>query len=279
MKPVEPVFTVDLFPELGTQLLTLLRSLPLEDWEKPTSCAPWTVRDLVAHLLDGNIRRLSFQRDRLPPLQAEEDVTTFAGLVSYLNRLNSEWSRAARRISPALLIDLLSLTDQQLYQFFKTLPDHEPAMYPVAWAGDEVSPNWFDIAREFTEKWIHQQHIREALDAPALTSRKWLYPVLDICLRALPYTYRSHVAQDGTLLSFSITGEAGGDWSLLRQEGMWRLNTGKSDEAVSTVSLNQDTAWRLFSKGLSEEAARRQVRIEGDPILGAGIFQLVSIMA
>jgi hypothetical protein len=212
-------------------------------------------------------------------LQVEGEVTTFAGLVSYLNRLNAEWIRAAKRTSPALLIDLLSLTDQQLYQFFKTLPDHDPAMYPVAWAGDTVSPNWFDIAREFTEKWIHQQHIREALGVSGLTSRKWLHPVLDICLRALPHTYRYHAAPDGTRVSFSITGDAGGDWSLLRLGGAWRLYTGKSEGAVALVSLDQDTAWRLFSKGLSEGAARRQVRIEGDPNLGAGIFQLVSVMA
>jgi hypothetical protein len=200
-------------------------------------------------------------------------------LVSHLDRLNAEWIRAAKRISPLLLVDLLSLTDQQLCQFFKTLPGHEPAIYPVTWAGDVVSPNWFDIAREFTEKWIHQQHIREALGVPGLTTRKWLFPVLDICLRALPYTYRSHSAQDGTLVSFCITGEAGGDWSLLRQEGMWRLYTGKSEGAMASVSLSQDTAWRLFSKGLSEEAAEALVRIKGDRMLGAGIFQLISIMA
>jgi hypothetical protein len=43
--------------------------------------------------------------------------------------------------------------------------------------------------------------------------------------------------------------------------------------------LDQDTAWRLFSKGLSPEAARPHVQIEGDEALGSRILQMVSIMA
>ena len=40
-----------------------------------------------------------------------------------------------------------------------------------------------------------------------------------------------------------------------------------------------DLAWRLFTKGVSPEAARTQVRIKGDEGLGARVLELVSIMA
>ncbi len=33
---------------------------------------------------------------------------------------------------------------------------------PVSWAGPEPAPVWLDVAREFTERWHHQQHIRAA---------------------------------------------------------------------------------------------------------------------
>ena len=54
MKPVEPIDTVDLFPPLHNALLTLLRNLSDEDWHKPTVARLWTVKDIVAHLLDDD---------------------------------------------------------------------------------------------------------------------------------------------------------------------------------------------------------------------------------
>ncbi len=84
----------------------------------------------------------------------------------------------------------LEMTDPLLYQHFKALPPFEPAGVSVAWAGEAQSFNWFDIAREYTEKWLHQQHIREAVSRPVLAERRWLHPVLDTFMRALPYTYR-----------------------------------------------------------------------------------------
>jgi hypothetical protein len=33
----------------------------------------------------------------------------------------------------------------------------------VAWAGEAESKNWFHVARDYSEKWHHQQQIREAV--------------------------------------------------------------------------------------------------------------------
>jgi hypothetical protein len=68
MRPVEPIHTVELIVELHAELLRLLHSLAPADWTRPTVAAPWTVHDLVAHLLDTSIRRLAFQRDGLAPM-------------------------------------------------------------------------------------------------------------------------------------------------------------------------------------------------------------------
>lgn len=120
------------------------------------------------------------------------------------------------------MIELLELTDHHFYHHFKSLAPDEPAKITVAWAGNSLPPNRFDIAREYTEKWHHQQHIREAVGKPLLTERKWLFPVLDTFMRGLPHAYRNMEATDGTSISILITGEAGGEWSLVR-EGKWNL--------------------------------------------------------
>jgi uncharacterized protein (TIGR03083 family) len=279
MKPVAPIHTVELFPNLSAELLTVLRNLSADDWAKPTACDPWTVKDVAAHLLDTAIRRLSFHRDRLPLLPPDSPINNYADLVNFLDRLNADWVKAMQRVGPNLLLDFLELSEQQLTLFFQTLPPDAPAFFSVAWAGEAESRQWFDIAREYTERWLHQQHIREAVGQPLLVSRKFMFPVLDAFMRALPHTYNSVEAAVGVTLSVSITGEAGGDWSLVRQNNTWHLFSGSSPTTAASVRLDQDTAWRLFSKGLSPEAARPHLQIAGDESLGSRILQMVSIMA
>src|SRR5207248_9929338 len=86
----------------------LLRRLGPDDWTRPTVCKGWAVRDIASHLLDVEIRRLSFSRDRYDPPRPESPVTSNSDLVQFLNRLNADWIRAAGRISPGVLLDLLS---------------------------------------------------------------------------------------------------------------------------------------------------------------------------
>lgn len=287
MNPVEPIFTVELFPGLSTELLGVLKSLPSDAWDLPTACADWSVKDVAAHLLGGNLGRLSFGRDRLKHPRLGALSMDYEALVQAIDRQNAEWVSIAQRFSYPLLVDFVELTDPQLYQYFRALPPFEPSGPAVAWAGDSQSPNWFDIAREYTEKWLHQQHIREAVGRPVLAERKWLFPVLDTFLRALPHTYRSLEAADGTAIGFQITGEAGGDWWLRREQAAWRLYAGQAAGAAARVSLDQDTAWRLFTKGyrpgyrpgLRPETAQSGIQFEGDAALGMRILQMVAIMA
>lgn len=278
LRPVGPVFLIELFPGLHAELRTLLRGMSGADWERPTACTLWSVKDIVAHLLDSALRRLSYGRDGVHP-SPDRSIASYRDLVDHLNHLNAEWVAAARRLSPPVLMSLLELAEPHLHAFFQSLDPHAPAAFGVAWAGEEVSPNWFDIGREYTERWLHQQQIREAVGAPGLSQRKWLYPALDIFVRALPFTYHGTDAEQGRSIRFEIRGEAGGVWTLLRAAEGWGLFAGSDRGSATQVSLDQETAWKLFSKELSGDAARRNVRIEGDLALGRPVLNAVAVMA
>jgi hypothetical protein len=237
------------------------------------------VKDVAAHLLDSDVRRLSYQRDKAPMVPSESPVESYRDLVDFLNRLNADWIRAARRISPRLLIDFLEVTGAQVCELFKSLDPFAPALFGVAWAGEQESQNWFDIAREYTEKWHHQQQIRDAVGAPALTNRKWLFPALDTFLRGLPHTYRETQADEGLSVVFIIAGEAGGAWTLRREDGAWSLYTGEGEGASCEVRMDQDAAWRLLTKGLSQEEAAARIEIIGDNRLGKPILGMLAVMA
>jgi uncharacterized protein (TIGR03083 family) len=277
-QPIAPVFLVDLFPGLHAELMALLRGLAPADWSRPTACALWSVKDIAAHLLDGSVRRLSFGRDGLNPVP-DMPISGYSDLVAYLNRLNAEWTAATRRLSPPLLIDLLDFTGRQVHAFFQSLDPHAPALFPVAWAGENVSPNWFDIGREYTERWLHQQQIREAVGAPGLTARRWLHPTLDIFVRALPFAYRGVEAASGTSIRIEIGGEAGGVWTLVRLSQDWRLFVGSNAQADAKVTLDQETAWKLFSKGLDPDSRERRVEIQGERRLGQPVLGSLAVMA
>jgi uncharacterized protein (TIGR03083 family) len=278
LSPVGPVFLVDLLPGLHNQMMNLLRGLAPTDWGRPTACTLWSVKDIAAHLLDGSLRRLSFGRDRLEATPVPVPVS-YAELVAYLNRLNAEWVAAARRLSSRILMDLLDSTAPQVHAFLRSLDPHAAALFPVAWAGEDSSPNWFDIGREYTERWLHQQQIREAVGAPGLTGREWLAPTLDIFMRALPFTYRDVAAATGQVVRFDIEGEAGGVWTLIRENAGWRLFTGSDGTPGARVSLGQETAWKLFSKGLTRDRARATIRIDGKQQLGEPVFSSLAVMA
>ena len=278
LTPMQPVFLLDRFARLHTELMSLLRDLSPNDWSRPTACALWSVKDIVAHLLDSSIRRLSFGRDRLPSTP-DTPISNYADLVRYLNRLNAEWVTASRRLSPQVLLDLLDFTAGQVHAFFRSLDPHTPALFPVAWAGEDVSSNWFDIGREYTERWLHQQQIREAVGAPGLTGREWLHPTLDVFVRALPFTYRQVEASPGRSVRFEILGDAGGVWTLVREATGWELFNGSGNDPDAVVRLDQETAWKLFSKGLDQPAARKRVQIEGNSLLGEPVLGSLAVMA
>jgi uncharacterized protein (TIGR03083 family) len=276
--PLTPIYLVDRFPPLHAELTRLLRGLGAEDWDRPTSCALWSVKDIVAHLLDTCLRQLSFGRDGAAPPPGRS-IEGFADLVSYLNQLNAEWVTASRRLSPPVLVELLDDSEPRLHRYLASLDPMAVARFGVAWAGESSSPVWFDIGREYTERWLHQQQIREAVDAPGLTGREWLFPALEMFVRALPHSYRAVTAAPGRMVRLDIEGEAGGTWTLEKKPEGWLLLGGAADNPDARITMDQDVAWKLFSKGLSRDAARSRIRLEGDPRLGEPILNALAVMA
>jgi uncharacterized protein (TIGR03083 family) len=277
MRPVEPIHVAERFAPLHAELIALLAGLSDEEWTRPAA-KRWTVRDVAAHLLDGDVRQLSFRRDGMPPPPPDRPIAGPGDFVGFLDHINAVWVDAARRISPRLLVELHAMTGPEVARLFEGLDPHGPALFPVAWAGEETSPGWMDTAREYTERWHHQQQIRDAAGRAPLTGREWLHPVLDTFVRALPHGYRGTRADEGTAVLVAVAGEAGDDWTLLREGGRWTLHAGPPPRPAATVTMDADTAWRLFTKGLSREEAERRVRIEGERRLGEPTLGTLAIM-
>jgi len=259
--------------------MALLERLKAADWARPTLAGAWAVRDIAAHLLDGDLRRLSLQRDRHSLRPPDEPFAGEADLVAFLNGLNADWVKVARRMSPRVLLDLLKTTGPQISALFASLDPDGPALLPVSWAGESSSKHWFDVGREYTERWHHQQQIRLAVDAAPLDEPRWLKPVIDLSVRALPHRYAGVPAPEGSRVQVEIHGSSGGTWSLVREGAGWRLFAGTGGAPpVARVSLDEKTAWRIFFKARPDEIAS-QIALEGRSDLGQAFLTAWAVMA
>ena len=269
------ILVADRFPALRAKLLDLLAGLSREDWDRPTTASLWSVKDVCAHLLGGDVAIISGRRDqfRLPGPIIRNDPE----LIAFIDGLNAEWVQAARRISPQLLREFLTVTGPVVEKCFASL-DPLALNGAVSWAGPEPAPVWFDIAREFTERWHHQQQIRDATGRPPLYDPYFLAPVLDAFVRALPHNFRRIESPIGTTVLLSISGDAGGTWFIQRQLNRWLLLLNSPVQPLARVIIPQDAAWRLFTKGLTEEEARSRSIVTGDNLLAGPIFSTVAII-
>jgi uncharacterized protein (TIGR03083 family) len=271
------VVVTQLFQPERASLLELLASLGAEQWQAPTVCPGWSVKDVALHLLGDDIGLLSRHRDGVATADASREPGGFQELVACLDRLNQTWVEAARRISPRLLCELLAFTGEATWRYLASL-DPSAVEARVSWIGPDPVPNWLDVAREYTERWTHQQQIRDAVGVPGLKQAEFTAPVLATFVHALPRAFAGAPAPAGTTVEVAVGGQGGGRWVLTRTPNGWHLAAGAAAEPVARVALDAETAWRLWNKGIGPAAAEAGVSISGDRALGRRVLDAVAII-
>jgi uncharacterized protein (TIGR03083 family) len=275
------------FRPVSRELVALLRELAPADWQRPTLAGSWRVRDVTSHVVDTICRRLSFHRDGLTPPPPRQPIANEQDFVAFINSLNKDWVEATERLSPRVLTDLFERVSGDLADFIEALPLDAPALFPVSWAGEQQSAGWFDVGREFTELWHHQQQIRLAVGARPLANSRYLHAVIAIAIRGLPHAYRAVQAPDGTSVTLLVDGEAGGEWTLQRQATRWTLSSGHDPAATTTVRISDDNAWRLLfnaldvataSAALREPQASAALQVTGNAELARPLLQARSVI-
>ncbi len=252
----------------------MLTDLTPAEWALPTVCPGWDVHDVVAHVLHDHIRRISGTRDGYGGAVFENDET----LPAFLARANGEFVQAQRAASPRMLIDLLAFLGPQLDDVWAGMDLSAPAPLDVSWAQVESTPSpaWLDIAREFTEFWVHQQQIRDAVGRPGGDSPSLLGGVVSTFMLALPVALHGLDRPAGTVVELVVP--EFGQWRVVREDGRWSL-TDTPGDAAATVVLSADDLWRLGSRGISPEVARSRASITGDPELGVAVTSLLAVIA
>lgn len=273
---LQPVLCAHLLRRVDEKLIDLLNALAPNEWDLQTIAPLWKVRDVAAHLLDTAMRKLSLVRDSWHVETAR--VHSRQGVIVLVNRLNQEGVAVYRRLSPRLLTCLMQRVCQESASFHESLDPLAVAAFNVSWAGEDKSLNWFDTARELTERWHHQQQIRLATNRPGLMTPELYHPVLDCFVRGLPHAFRDVDAPVGTVVLLEISGDCGGRWCLAKGSTSWHLVRPLETEFASRVTMPQELAWRVFTKGINRQSVRAQINIDGNQDLGEKVLELTAIV-
>jgi hypothetical protein len=236
------------------------------------------VRDVVAHLVDLMLRRVSFHRDGMMPPPPGRPIGSERDFVDFINGLNAEWVGAARRLSPRVLTDLFDKASRDLADWFESLTLEAPALFGVSWAGEQQSEGWFDVGREFVELWHHQEQVRLAVGAASLRDPRYLRATLEIAVRGLPHAYRDAAARAGEAVVLDIGGPAGGVWTLTRDADRWTLHAGEPPAATTRVRVSDVNAWRLLFNALARQPDAKAVIVEGRRDLATPLLQARAVI-
>lgn len=249
-----------LFARERDLLLALLGSLSDEDWHRATPCPGWNVLGLACHLLGDDLGLLARRRDQYlgtPP----PDNLTEPQFIDWLDELQAEWVRAARRMSPRLVVELLGWTGPRLIDTLSA-EDLTVLAAGVSWAGPAPAPVWLDQLRELSEYWIHRQQLLAAMGKPVDLDVELLRPVLLGLRWAYPHRLSQAGLPPGTAVEIGIGDPINETWVLHADRG-WRFGDDRREHVIATASLTADQAWRLLTNNLSQPAD--ELDISGDP--------------
>jgi uncharacterized protein (TIGR03083 family) len=249
VEPKPPRAFAPLFRLERSRLLEVFKSLGALDWNRPTPCPGWSVLGLASHLVGDDLSFLAWQRDdhrgTPPPDGLDED-----GFTRWLDDLQIEWVRAARRLSPRLVVELLASLDDQIADLV-AIQDPSEVTATVSWASASHVPVWLDHARELSERWIHRQQILQSLGRAADLRPDLAEPVLDGLRWAYPYRLRSLRRSTGSTVVIAITGpELEHTWSLVFTGEVWEFRGSTGRSPTAELRLTTDQAWRLLTNNL-----------------------------
>ncbi len=242
--------------------------LTAAEWNRPTDCPGWSVKDHVAHMIGTE----NMLRGVQPPTV---EVGNAPHVQNDFGKFNEQWVVAYRNQPGAeVLADFRNVTNARL--------DALRALSAEEWEKEGFTPEGRGPYRQFMEIrvfdcWYHDQDMREALDRPGFVDG----PVADLSLRkivakGLPYVVgKKAAAPPEATVVFEVMGEAPIVAAVgVPPEGRATLLDHVPASPTVRIDLDRRTFARLAGGRWSGGRARADgwVKVDGDAALGKRII-------
>lgn len=188
---------VQAWRESADAIISLAAELDEADWDRPTDCPGWTVKDVVAHLAHLESELCHTEQNESFESGAGEVVSAYteAGVADRRDRTPEEVT--------AELAAAVELRSSQLTE----LPDDPTALAPVTPAG--VPWSWDTLLRNrVVDMWVHEQDIRRATRRPGGLDSTGAQVVVMTFSFAMPFVVGKRVkAPASSTIHWDVSGE------------------------------------------------------------------------
>ncbi len=244
---------------MHARLLAQLETFDADDWEKPTACTAWTVRDIVAHQAGAYAAFSSFAEFRrqyfIPPPKGRlpEDVINEIQIADRKNKTNAELISEIREKGPR------TITNRQRIPFFLralSLPRPDGSKLNFGYLLDVI----------FTrDAWMHQIDFARATNREMKLTREQDGRIVELVMRDVNTLLAPKLG--GRALVIELTGVAGGAWRI-------------GDSQTPHAAIQMDALdFNIYASGRFTYAqARAKAQIEGDRALAENLLRQISIL-
>jgi len=265
----EPI--VNVLAEAWDAIVELGNVLDAGEWDMPSECPGWTVRDVLSHMV-GTER--SLLGDPVPaPLSTPSHVHNEVGA------RNEGWVQSMRTLTgPEVLSAFAEVTSRRLVEL-RSWPSSR---------FEEVGPSPVGMVpyREFMrvrvmDCWIHEQDMRVATARPGHREGPAATLAIDRLASAMPFIVgKKAKAPDGSSVRFELTGSEPRRLDVAVLGGRAAMADAPESDPTAEVRMDLEVFWRLGCGRVTGEAARNAglVELRGDIELAEQVVDTMAFM-
>ncbi len=251
---------------------TLAQGLTDSEWELPSECPGWTVRDVLSHLI--GVERVLLGEASPPPLtELPEHVENEVGA------RNEAWVASRRsRPGPDVSREFRTVTTKRI-AVLRSWPESR---------FDEIGPSPVGEVpyREFMhvrvmDSWVHEQDIRVATGRPGHDSGPAAELSIDRLCSAMPFVVGKQAgAPEGASVRFELRGPLSRRIDVMVLEGRAKVVPELDGQPTTSLDMDVEVFWRLACGRVDGKAARLAglVDVGGDDALGSRVLDAMAFM-
>ena len=229
-------------------LLGLLPDLSADDWNRPTACRGWSIHDVVAHLVEGELLFGRVYRGELKTLTAEEaDPDAGVARWTHADAETLRFSLWHHGTATQRVIDSRSEDSWRRDVEVFGRPLHLRHVLRM---------HFFDLA-------LHSQDIARTVGTASLWGNRTPF-LVRYCLRGAPDALDAADVQAAGAVRVEV--EGAGAWTLARIEGAWRLAE-EGGTAAATWRTDPESLVMATTGRLEPREALERSNAEGDRTL------------